>query len=164
VSSWLFPTTADAGMAVVAPSPATLLQDAAHGVQTYLMSSQAAKEVNSHLRHSGEWRVRSPHNPHDLGFLFLAWLDEILYRAEVHQQWLVESQLRIVTTDQGMELIAQVAWVDATLIEREIEIKAITTHDFELKFIEPDESVLSPYDGVPEFIGPCWYAQVVFDI
>lgn len=160
----MFPTTADAGMAVVAPSPATLLQDAAHGVQTYLMSPQAANELNSHLRHSGEWRVRSEHNPHDLGYLLLTWLDEILYRSEVHQQWLVDAQLRIESTDQGMELIAQVAWVDATLIEREIEIKAITTHDFELKFIEADESVYSAYDGVPEFVGPCWYAQVVFDI
>lgn len=164
MSFWLFPTTADAGMTVMAPNRAALFQEAAYGVQAYLISERSAKDLNQHVRHNGEWRVRSEHQPNDLAFLYLAWLDEIVYRSEVHGQWLVESHVIVKEDEHGLELVAQVSWVDANQVEREIEIKAVTTHELSIQHVEAGRAVSSRHDGVPEFVGPGWYAQVVFDI
>jgi len=164
MSAWLWPTTADVGMRVFAKDFPVLLTEAAHGVQMYLMSEQSARTLNSHVRKTGEWRVRSQYNPNDNHFLYLAWLDEILYRAEVKNQWYVDSMVRIETDDEGVVAVAQVTWVDADLIEREIEIKAVTTHQFEVAEVSPGERVPSQWEDVPEFEGPGWYADVVFDI
>ena len=164
MSSWLWPTTADVGMRVFAPTLQRLLEDAALGTQNYLMSPDAAQTINQHMRYSGEWRVRSPHDAHDTSLLFVAWLDEIIYRAEVHSQWLVDVQCRVDADEHGQEIVAHAEWVDADQIEREIEIKAVTTHRLVVQEIETGVLVQSEWPEVPSFEGPGWYADVVFDI
>ena len=98
MSSWLWPTTADVGLRVFASSFDGLFVEAAHGVQNYLMSSESYEEAKSEVRHSGEWRVTSQHAPFDRSFLFIAWIEEVLYRNEVHQEWLVDSMVRVEET------------------------------------------------------------------
>ena len=164
MSSWLWPTTADVGMRVFAKDLPNLLLDAAQGVQAYLVSDASARTINGHLRHTGEWRVTSPHNKHDPSFLFLAWLDEVLYRAEVHNQWFVDGSVRVEATAEGLEVRAHVEWVDAEKIEREIEIKAVTTHNLVVREVREHEEIQSNWVDVPTFEGPGWYADVVFDI
>ena len=164
MSSWLWPTTADVGMRIFGTDFGTLLIEAAHGVQSYLMSEATARTLNGLLRHTGEWHVTPQHNPHDHAFLFLAWLDEVLYRAEVHDQWFVEGLLRVEENEHGMALRAQVDWVNAEEVEREIEIKAVTTHSLVVKEVAKGEVITSSWEDVPEFEGPGWYADVVFDI
>jgi SHS2 domain-containing protein len=50
------------------------------------------------------------------------------------------------------------------VIEREIEIKAVTTHGLVVSEVKDGETVVSSWEDVPEFTGPGWYADVVFDI
>ena len=164
MSSWLWPTTADVGMRIFGKDFPDLLTEAAHGMQQYLMSEKAVQTLNDHVRHSGVWMVRSPHQPEDQTFLFLAWLDEILYRAEVHHQWYTSSMVQIMRDEQGWTLSAQVEWVDSDLIEREIEIKAVTTHELIVRAVAEQEEIPSKWEHVPSFTGPGWYADVVFDI
>ena len=164
MSSWMWPTTADVGMRVFAPSFSALLSEAALGVQSFLMSENAQRQINSHMRSTGEWRVTSPHDPFDKNFLFLAWLDEILYRAEVHDQWLTEVVLNVQEDETGLHAIGQVSWVDAQRVEREIEIKAITTHQLTICEVAVGQTIHSEWDEVPSFDGPGWYADVIFDI
>ncbi len=164
MSAWVFPTTADAGMRIYAPNLSTLMVDAALGVQAYLMSPSAELRIQQLLRQTGEWRVRANHSPHDRTMLFVAWLDEILYRNEVHQQWLTEVHLRVEESKEGLEIIAQVSWVDGSQIEREIEIKAVTTHELQVGEVEPGKTIMGGHEDVPDFVGPGWIANVVFDI
>lgn len=164
MSSWLWPTTADIGMRVFAQNYASLLIEAAYGIQNYLLSEKSANELNAHMRHTGEWRVQSEHNPFDYEFLFLAWLDEVLYRAEVHNQWFVDGLIKIEETEEAYHIVAQVSWVEASAIEREVEIKAVTTHNLVVSEVHEGTTIQSEWADVPEFDGPGWYADVVFDI
>ena len=164
MSAWLWPTTADVGMRVFAKDFPSLLTEAGIGVQMYLMSEKTARTINNHVRRTGEWRVRSQYNANDRSFLYLAWLDEILYRAEVKNQWYVDAMVRIESDEEGLVAVAQVTWLDADLVEREIEIKAVTTHQFVVAEVNEGETLFSPWDDVPDFEGPGWYADVVFDI
>ena len=114
--------------------------------------------------HTGEWRIQSPHDPNDHAFLFIAWLEEILYKAEVHNQWLVDVQCKVEERQDGLEIVAHVEWVDADSVEREIEIKAVTTHQLTVSEVERGAIIVSDWPDVPTFEGPGWYADVVFDI
>ena len=164
MSAWLWPTTADIGMRVFAKDFPSLLVEAANGVQMYLMTEESAQTINQHVRKSGEWRVRSEHNSNDRHFLDRAWLDEILYRAEVKNQWYVDAMIRVEDTPEGLVAVAQVSWVDAEHIEREIEVKAVTTHQLIVEEVGAGREVISEWEDVPSFEGPGWYADVVFDI
>ena len=95
MSAWLWPTNSRHRYARIRQGFPVVVDEAANGVQMYLMSEESARTMNQHVRRSGEWRVRSQHNPHDRHFLYLAWLDEILYRAEVKNQWYVDAMVRI---------------------------------------------------------------------
>ena len=142
MSAWFWPTTADIGMRVFANSYSRLLIEAAHGIQTYLLSENSARTINSHVRHTGEWRVQSEHSPFDYEFLYMAWLDEVLYRSEVKNQWFMDGMVKIERTEEALSIVAQVSWVDASEIEREVEIKAVTTHNFvvsEVPLAQPSE-------------------------
>ena len=164
MSAWLWPTTADVGMRVFGKNYASLLAEAANGMQMYLLSDASARRLNGCVRKTGEWRVRSEHRPEDEEFLFLAWLDELLYRAEVLGQWYVDGQVHVVRQPDGLTAVAQVSFIDAGEVEREIEIKAVTTHQLVVTEVEAGEVVHSQWDDVPSFEGPGWYADVVFDI
>ena len=164
MSTWLWPTTADVGMRVFAKNYPSLLAEAAEGMQSYLLSESSARRLNAAVRKTGEWRVRSEHRPEDEEFLFLAWLDELLYRAEVLGQWYVDGQVHVLHQPDGLTAVAQVSYIDAEVVEREIEIKAVTTHQLTVAEVQAGEVVSSTWDDVPSFEGPGWYADVVFDI
>ena len=50
------------------------------------------------------------------------------------------------------------------MLEREIEIKAVTSHELQFTELSNDEEVLSQWEQVPDFQGPGWFCDVVFDI
>jgi len=164
MSAWLWPTTADVGMRVFAKSFPALLEEAATGMQSYLLSEASARQLNGFVRKTGEWRVSSEHRPEDEEFLLLAWLDEILYRAEVHGQWYVEGQVAVLKQDSRWTAVAQVSYISTERVEREIEIKAVTTHQLVVDEVAAGETLMSSWGDVPSFEGPGWYADVVFDI
>ena len=166
MSYWPRPTTADIGLRAFALNPQRLFTEATVGMQHILMSDEAIRNVDSHLRHSSQWQIVSEKfdGDADLGLLLVQWLEEVLYRCEVKQQWLVDADFSIEDEEDVVRLNANVSWTDAEKIEREIEIKAVTSHELQFKKISTGEELPSPWEQVPNFQGPGWFCDVVFDI
>ena len=54
-------------------------------------------------------------------------------------------------------------YVDSNVIQRDVEIKAITRHSLDARKLTNDESIQS-IEGIPEMVGPGWFASIVFDL
>lgn len=158
MSAWPRPTTADIGLRAFSSSPSKLMVEAALGMQGILASEEAAKSINSLVRHNSQWNFL--HQGDDFDLLLIQWLEEVLYRCEVHDQWLVDAMLKITDT----EVQAMVSWVDANRVEREVEIKAVTSHQLLFEQVMPQQEISSEWPEVPSFQGPGWYCDVIFDI
>jgi len=165
MSAWSRPSTADVGLRVYAPTFERLLTEAAIGMLDLISSPNGARSAQQLQRHTATWSVESPSGPGDRDMLIVTWLDEVLYRLEIHQQWLVDALIMVrETADKPLSIDVQVSWVDGDSIERELEIKAVTTHELNVTFVGADETVGSPWPTVPSMSGPGWSADVLFDI
>ena len=80
------------------------------------------------------------------------------------QQWLVDCLISVVWGSEDVILSAQVSWIPSEDIEREVEIKAVTSHELQFSELLNDEHALSQWEQVPDFQGPGWFCDVVFDI
>ena len=58
----------------------------------------------------------------------------------------------------------QVSYIDANLIERNLEIKAVTSHELVIKQLLEDEVYRSRDNTIPDLVGPAWVGNVIFDI
>lgn len=164
MSAWPRPSTADIGLRVYAPTFEGLLVDGATGMLNILVSPKGARQLGTLVRHTSLWNIENAPGNHDDGLLMVAWLDEVLYHLEVHDRWLVDAQIRTSKHHKQRRLEAHVSWVDAQTIEREIEIKAVTTHELAVINLEPGQVMESPWPDVPSMDGPGWAADVLFDI
>ncbi len=166
MSSWPRPTTADIGLRAFAASPTRLINEATIGMQDILLSGEAQKSINKHIRHTSQWQITSPvsNDIKHWDLLLVQWLEEVLYRSEIHQQWLVDCQISVHWEEHEVLLSAQVSWVNSDDVEREIEIKAVTSHELQFTELPENEVAHSPWEQVPEFHGPGWFCDVVFDI
>ena len=115
------------------------------------------QDLNSITRKTARWEVS---HEGDIEILVVKWLDEVLYRCEVHDEFLLECQPMI---KDGL-IEAQVSFVSKDEVDFEIEIKAVTTHEFAFRMVGEGETISSDWDSVPSFDGPGWYGDVVFDI
>jgi SHS2 domain-containing protein len=115
------------------------------------------QDVNSIQRKVARWEIS---HEGDFDIMIVKWLDEVLYRAEVHEEFLLECQPMI--RDGIIE--AQVSYVSKDEVELEVEIKAVTTHEFAFREVNAEETIPSDWPEVPSFEGPGWYGDVVFDI
>ena len=59
---------------------------------------------------------------------------------------------------------SQVSFVSKDDVNYEIEIKAVTTHEFAFRYVSDGETVSSEWEEIPSFNGPGWIGDVVFDI
>lgn len=162
MSSWPYGTTADIGICVFASSPESLIGQAVEGMQGILLSGEGIEAIKDCPWHHSTWNLPSS-NTWDRDLVRI--LEEVLFRCEVHDEWVVELKLlKLQEGEENSQLACQVAWVDAEAIEREVEIKAVTRHN--LRFIELAEGQesISQYPEVPVVRGPGWLAEVVFDI
>tara|TARA_B110001452_G_C15240483_1_gene429494 strand:+ start:6380 stop:6766 length:387 start_codon:yes stop_codon:yes gene_type:complete len=125
------------------------------GMQSILLAGN--QDLNSITRKVARWEAS---HEGDRDILIVKWLDEVLYRAEVHNEFLLECQPMV--RDGIIE--SQVSFVSKDDVELEVEIKAVTTHEFEFKEVGPGVVISSPWPEVPSFDGPGWYGDVVFDI
>ena len=166
MSAWPRPTTADIGLRAFAASPSRLISEATLGMQDILLSPKALKSINLHVRHTSQWQISSPVTDwvKHWDLLLVQWLEEVLYRSEIHQQWLVDCQISAVWGETEVMLSAQVSWVDSDRVEREIEIKAVTSHELQFTELKQGEEIHSKWEQVPDFQGPGWFCDVVFDI
>ena len=83
-----------------------------------------------------------------------------MYRNEVNDEFLIDC-LPIIR-DGTIE--SHVSYVDKNQLKIELEIKAVTTHDFDFKKVSTGEIINSDYVDIPSFEGPGWFGDVVFDI
>ncbi len=154
---WMVPTTADFGMLVAAPSVDELFAEAAKGMQQLVMSPDAAESAAMLPRQKEEWRV--PATFCHLDRTFVRWLDELIYQAEGEGKWLVDVDITI----DNEAVNAQVEWVDAELVIRDVEIKATTRHELSVSDLQEGD-VFPSLGEAPEIYGPSCLAHVVFDI
>lgn len=166
MSAWPRPTTADIGLRAFAANQGRLISEATLGMQNILLSNKAQREINTHIRHSAQWQITAP--VHDgekqWDLLLIQWLEEVLYRSEIHHQWLVDCQISVRWGSDEVTLSGQVSWVDSDEIEREVEIKAVTSHELQFTQLGSNETAISQWEQVPDFQGPGWFCDVVFDI
>ena len=66
-------------------------------------------------------------NTHDdaHGLLLVKWLEEILYMDEVEEKWLVDCSVKLEDASDGIQLQAQVRYINSNDVEKEVEIKAV---------------------------------------
>ena len=166
MSYWPRPTTADIGLRAFSNSENNLMIEAALGMQNILLDDESNSNINKHLRHNSQWNVSIDCEEDEFFYdlLLLKWLDEILYRSEIHQQWFVDGQVIIGHSNGKLNLQAQVSWIDCELITREIEIKAVTSHQLKFEQVSQQQEISSKWPEVPSFQGPGWFCDVIFDI
>lgn len=155
MSYWVRPTTADVGIRAFGKNQNDLLREMTLGMQSILLAPN--QDVNSIQRKVARWEIS---HDGDFDILIVKWLDEVIYRAEVHEEFLLECQPMI--RDGIIE--AQVSYVSKDEVELEVEIKAVTTHEFAFREVKSQEKIPSDWPEVPSFEGPGWYGDVVFDI
>jgi SHS2 domain-containing protein len=111
MSYWPRPTTADIGLRAFSNSPHNLMVQAALGMQNILLNDESNSNLNKHLRHNSQWNVSIDCGDDELYYdlLLLKWLDEILYRSEIKQQWFVDGQVIISHSNGKLNLQAQVS-------------------------------------------------------
>ena len=166
MSSWPRPTTADIALRAFASNPSRLFTEASLGMQDILLSDEAQRILNTHVRHSSLWQIEAPHDGGSQAWdlLLVQWLEEVLYRAEIHNQWLVDCQLAFSWEEKKVIASGHVSWVESEHVEREVEIKAVTSHELQFIELKVSEHAHSPWEQVPDFQGPGWFCDVVFDI
>lgn len=166
MSYWPRPTTADIGLRAFSNSANNLMVEAALGMQNILLDDESNSNINKHLRHNSQWNVSIDCEEDEFFYdlLLLKWLDEILYRSEIHQQWFVDGQVNVEHSNGKLNLQAQVSWIDCELITREIEIKAVTSHQLKFEQVSHNQEISSKWPEVPSFQGPGWFCDVIFDI
>ena len=165
MSAWTRPTTADIGLRVFSSSLNNLFSETTIGMQHILLSKESKNDLHSKIRHSSQWNVMLKNNhPSDDEMLMVKWLEEVLYRSEVHGQFLTDAHIMVTEDDENQYCNAQVDWVNVESIEREVEIKAVTTHELKIEELSNVQELNSPWEEVPSFHGPGWYCDIVFDI
>ena len=149
------PTTADVGIRAFGRNENDLLREMTNGMQSIVLSSN--QDINSIPRKVARWEVSHEGNR---DILIVKWLDEVLYRNEVYDEFLVDCQPML----KSGTIEAQVSFVPKDSVNFELEIKAVTTHEFEFREVTIGETIASEWLEIPSFDGPGWYGDVVFDI
>ena len=158
MSWWILPTTADIGIRAFSSSAEGAISESVSGLQSIQLQDKNPESLNHLTRYSGVWSVRIKNNDLERGLV--KFLEEVLYKGSVENQWLVDSAVKI----NESSISAHVSWVDSEFVDREIEIKAVTLHELVFREIKSGEIVNGVDPNIPTFEGPGWVAQVVLDI
>ena len=163
LSHWPVPSTGDVGIRAFAGTSRNLFREVTLGMQSLKMTEEGKKDSQACIRRTAHWSVMTK-NVDSLDLLLLKWLDEVLYRDEVEEAFLVDMQASLNHQNDSITLESQVSYVDSDSIEKGIEIKAVTSHNLVFREILAGIEVSSQHNEVPTFTGPGWYADVLFDI
>ena len=165
MSFWTRETTADIGLRVFSNNLANLFKETAIGMQSLIISDHENRLLNQKIRHTSQWNVTFNINTEpDYESLMIIWLEEVLYRLEVHGEFLVDAQCMIAVGEHEMLCQSQVSWVKSSEVNRELEIKAVTSHEFFIKQLKHGQSFVGSQQDIPEMVGPGWICDVIFDI
>ena len=165
MSAWPKGTTADLGLHIFSQSREKIFSDSAIGMIDLILCKEQPTEVNSFIRHNSNWVVNCQYfDETDYQILLVKWLEEVLYNLEVNQQLLVDCQVRLIHSKDIIQCESHVSWINSNDVNKELEIKAITSHELILKLLKKGEIITPEDEDVPQFIGPGWYGSVLFDI
>ena len=156
MSWWLWPTTADVGIRAFSSSPSLLIDEVIHGMQNIVLSNSYSKYDDNTIFGEIEWSYPIDRS---LDRLMVRILEEVLYLSEVQNKWIVKSQTMM--NDNIVHIVF--TYVNSNNIDRDVEVKAVTRHSLEFKQINENESIAS-IDGLPEMLGPGWFASVILDL
>ena len=158
MSWWILPTTADIGIRAFSSTAVGAITECVLGLQSIQLEDKNPESLNHLTRFNGVWSVMTNNNDLERGLV--KFLEEILYRGSVEDQWLVDLAVKI----DEKSISAHVSWVKSDFVHREIEIKAVTLHELVFREINKGEIVTGVEPNIPTFEGPGWMAQVVLDI
>ena len=158
MSWWILPTTADIGIRAFSSTAVGAITECVLGLQSIQLEDKNPESLNHLTRFNGVWSVLINNNDLERGLV--KFLEEILYRGSVEDQWLVDLAVKI----DEKSISAHVSWVKSDFVHREIEIKAVTLHELVFREINKGEIVTGVEPNIPTFEGPGWMAQVVLDI
>ena len=158
MSWWILPTTADIGIRAFSSTAAGAITECVLGLQSIQLEDKNPESLNHLTRFNGVWSVMTNNNDLERGLV--KFLEEILYRGSVEDQWLVDLAVKI----NEKSISAHVSWVKSDFVHREIEIKAVTLHELVFREINKGEIITGVEPNIPTFEGPGWMAQVVLDI
>ncbi len=157
MSWWIFPTTADVGIRSFSSSLEGIIRETTLAIQEYQLLLPI-NHLNSIARKTSTWAV--PIISDDLERGLVRWLEEVLYRGYGEGEWLVDVSISV---SDGY-ISGHVSWIDSDIVEREIEVKAITMHELILEEILEGAVITELPPEVPDFEGPGWTSQVILDI
>jgi len=158
MSWWILPTTADIGIRAFSSTAVGAITECVLGLQSIQLEDKNPESLNHLTRFNAVWAVVINNNDLERGLV--KFLEEILYRGSVEDQWLVDLAVKI----DEKSISAHVSWVKSDFVHREIEIKAVTLHELVFREINKGEIVRGVEPNIPTFEGPGWMAQVVLDI
>ena len=156
MSWWLWPTTADVGIRAFSSSPSLLIDEVIHGMQNIVLSNSHTNYDDNTIIGEIEWNYPIDRS---LDRLMVRILEEVLYLSEVHNKWIIKSKTMI--NDNVVHIVF--TYVNPDNVDRDVEVKAVTRHSLEFRKINENESIAS-IDGLPEMLGPGWFASVIFDL
>ena len=164
MSFWTLETKADIGICGYANTLENLFREISLGMIHLVISQQQADDINAITRHTAQWNVEIETTFDDYDSLMLSWLEEVLYQIEVKEKFLVDAQFMISRQESCISCNAQVSFVNANEVIRNLEIKAVTSHELIIKELMPREIFRVNDSMIPELTGPAWVGQVIFDI
>ena len=164
MSYWTLETKADIGICAFSDTLPNLFRELTIGMMSLLMPPEQARKLNQIPRNTAQWNSEINNSLSDYESLLLVWLEEVLYKLEVEGKFLVDSQFMIQPNGTTLTCQAQVSYVDGDLVNRDLEIKAVTSHELLIKNLRSEEVFISPDTAIPEMCGPAWIGNVIFDI
>lgn len=165
MSYWPFGTEADIGQRVYGANIEQIFRDHHAGMMSILLDNDVKKndvEETFSTEFSLSLPVEESGENYDL--LLVVFLEEILYRLEVNDQWIYDTKLRIRNYGDVVSCEGIFYYVPKQFVPLEVEIKAITTHLLNIREVMASEEIYSEYEDVPSFTGPGYSSDIVFDI
>ena len=93
MSWWILPTTADIGIRAFSSTAEGVITECVFGLQSIQLEDKSSESLNHLTRFNGVWTVGIKNNDLERGLV--KFLEEILYRGSVENQWLVDLAIKI---------------------------------------------------------------------
>ena len=164
MSFWTLSTKADIGICGFANSLPNLFKELSCGMMNLLVAEDIAKQLNKFQRQTAVWRIEIESSHQDYESLILIWLEEVLYKLEIDNKFYLDGQYMIREKNHTLVCEVQVSYINSNLVDRNLEIKAVTSHESLIKELNPGEIYYPSDKTIPELVGPAWVGNVIFDI
>ena len=108
MSFWTLETKADVGICGYSNSLPNLFKEISVGMMNLLIPDIEARNLNQKIRKTAQWNVELQNISDDYESLILLWLEEILYKLEIENKFLVDMQCKLLPRDNSLACESQV--------------------------------------------------------